>query len=44
MAPIFGLIAHGGTTGLIFELATAVLIAGIALAVWVGSRGDREEP
>jgi hypothetical protein len=42
MATFFGLIAHGGTAGVVFEVATAVLIAGVALAVWVSSRRDDE--
>jgi hypothetical protein len=44
MAALLGLIAHGGTTGVVFEVAAAVLIAGIALAVWVAGRSDGEEP
>ncbi len=33
-------VAHGGTAGLVVETAFALLIVAIALAVWVGSRGD----
>ena len=33
-------LAHGGTTGAVVETAFALLIVAIALAVWVGSRGD----
>jgi hypothetical protein len=36
------LVAHGGTTGLVIEVAFAGLIVAIALAVWVGGRRDKE--
>lgn len=35
-------IAHGGTTGLVIEVALAGLIVAIALAAWVGARRDKE--
>lgn len=33
------LIAHGGTVGLVVEVAPAVALAGIAVAIW--ARGKR---
>jgi hypothetical protein len=33
-------LAHGGVAGAVVETAFALLIVAIALAVWVGSRGD----
>jgi hypothetical protein len=46
MAAFLGLrvIAHGGVWGAVVEVSAAVLIAAIALAVWVGGRRDRKEP
>jgi len=37
-------LAHGGTAGAIVEASFALLILALALAAWVGSRRDDEEP
>ena len=37
-------LAHGGTAGAIVEVSFALLIVALALAAWVGSRRDDEEP
>jgi hypothetical protein len=34
-------LAHGGTAGLVIEVAMAGLIVAIALAAWVGARKDK---
>jgi hypothetical protein len=36
-------LAHGGVGGAVVESAFALLIVAIALAVWVGNRGDNEK-
>jgi hypothetical protein len=43
MAPVVGLVAHGGVAGAIVEASAALLIVAIALAVWIGNRKDGEE-
>jgi hypothetical protein len=35
-------LAHGGVAGAVVEVALALLIVAIALAVWVGGREDKE--
>jgi hypothetical protein len=42
MAAFGQLVAHGGTAGLVIEVAMAGLIVAIALAAWVGTRRDGE--
>jgi hypothetical protein len=42
MAPLLGLVAHGGVLGAIAELAAALLIVAIGLVVWVSGRRDNE--
>jgi hypothetical protein len=37
---LLALVAHGGVPGAIVEASFALLIVGIALAVWVGTRRD----
>jgi hypothetical protein len=34
--------AHGGTAGLVIEVALAGLIVAIALAAWVGGRREKD--
>jgi hypothetical protein len=36
-----GLLAHGGWAGLAVEIAGAVAILALGLAVWVGNRRER---
>jgi hypothetical protein len=36
-----GVVAHGGVAGAAVEVAMALLIVAIALAVWVGQRRDK---
>ena len=46
VAAVLGLVplfAHGGVAGAVVELAAALLIVAIAVAVWVGNRKDGEE-
>ncbi|MGH2931925.1 MAG: hypothetical protein ACRDKK_03595 [Gaiellaceae bacterium] len=38
-----GLLAHGGVGGLAVELASAIAIIALGLAVWVGNRRDRSD-
>lgn len=33
-----GIVAHGGTLGLIVELGPAVVLAGVGVAVWLRQR------
>jgi adenine/guanine phosphoribosyltransferase-like PRPP-binding protein len=42
---MIGLLAHGGTWGLVVELAAALGIVVLGLAVWIGNRreGSGEE-
>jgi hypothetical protein len=42
VALVSQLVAHGGTAGLVIEVAMAGLIVAIALAAWVGARRDGE--
>jgi hypothetical protein len=35
-------VAHGGTAGAVVEATFALLIVALALAVWVGGRGDKD--
>jgi hypothetical protein len=35
-------LAHGGTIGLVFELAAAVGVVALGLAAWLGARKERE--
>jgi adenine/guanine phosphoribosyltransferase-like PRPP-binding protein len=49
MAPVVGLspldvLAHGGTAGAIVELILVAGVVAVMLAVWVGRRGDEDEP
>jgi hypothetical protein len=44
MAALVGVIAHGGVGGAVVEASAALLIVAIALAVWVGGRGDGQKP
>jgi hypothetical protein len=37
---VIGVLAHGGWGGLAVEIATAVAILALGLAVWVGNRRD----
>ena len=41
MALVAGLIAHGGTLGLVVEVGAAVGIAVLGLAAWLGTRKER---
>ena len=41
MAPLAGLIAHGGVGGAIVEGALALSVAGVFLAVWLRERRAR---
>ncbi len=41
--PVSGLLAHGGVGGLAVELASAIAIIALGLAVWVGNRRDRSD-
>jgi hypothetical protein len=36
-------LAHGGVAGAAVETAFALVIVAIALAVWIGTRGDSEK-
>jgi hypothetical protein len=38
------LVAHGGVAGAIVEASFALLIVALALAAWVGSKRDEDEP
>ena len=38
-----GLLAHGGWGGLAVELASALAIVALGLALWVGNRRDRSD-
>ena len=38
-----GVLAHGGWGGLAVELASALAIIALGLAVWVGNRRDRSD-
>jgi hypothetical protein len=40
---VIGLLAHGGWGGLAVELASALAIIALGLAVWVGNRRDRSD-
>jgi hypothetical protein len=40
---VIGLLAHGGWGGLAVELASAIAIVALGLAVWVGNRRDRSD-
>lgn len=40
---MIGLVAHGGVGGLAVELASALAIVALGLAVWVGNRRDRSD-
>jgi hypothetical protein len=44
--PLAAIVAHGGTWGLLVEIATALGVVVLGLAFWVGNRRDRsdEEP
>jgi hypothetical protein len=48
VAPLQGLVAHGGTGGAIVEVLIVVSIAAIFLAVWLrerrAGRSDNDEP
>lgn len=35
-----GLLAHGGTTGAVIEIAAALAIVVLGLAFWIGNRRD----
>ncbi|MGH2920495.1 MAG: hypothetical protein ACRDKU_00290 [Gaiellaceae bacterium] len=37
------LLAHGGWGGLAVEIATALGVVALGLAVWVGNRRDRDK-
>jgi hypothetical protein len=40
-----GLLAHGGTAGLVVEILPAVVLAGLGVGVWVrGRRGRSAAP
>ena len=41
--PVSGLLAHGGVGGLAVELASAIAIIALGLAVWIGNRRDRSD-
>ncbi|HET8652064.1 MAG TPA: hypothetical protein VFM13_05785 [Gaiellaceae bacterium] len=43
LAPLLGVVAHGGLVGALVEALAALLILAIALAAWVGQRRDGEE-
>lgn len=38
-----GVLAHGGWGGLAVELASALAVVALGLAVWVGNRRDRSD-
>ena len=38
-----GLLAHGGWGGLAVEVASALAVVALGLAVWVGNRRDRSD-
>jgi hypothetical protein len=40
---VIGLLAHGGWGGLAVELASALAIIALGLAVWVGNRRERSD-
>lgn len=40
---MIGLLAHGGWGGLAVELASALAIIVLGLAVWVGNRRERSD-
>jgi hypothetical protein len=40
---LIGLLAHGGWGGLAVELASALAIIVLGLAVWVGNRRERSD-
>jgi hypothetical protein len=40
---VIGLLAHGGWGGLAVELASALAIIVLGLAVWVGNRRERSD-
>jgi hypothetical protein len=40
---VSGVLAHGGWGGLAVELASALAIIALGLAVWVGNRRDRSD-
>jgi hypothetical protein len=42
MAVVVGLVAHGGTVGIVVEASLALGIVAIALVVWLAGR--REKP
>ncbi len=35
-------LAHGGVTGAVVEVAFALMIVAVALAAWLGTRRDKE--
>ena len=35
------MVAHGGTAGLVVELAAAIAVAALGLAAWLGTRKER---
>jgi hypothetical protein len=41
MAALAGLVAHGGTVGLVVELSAALGIVALGLAAWLGTRKER---
>jgi hypothetical protein len=41
MAALAGLVAHGGTVGLLVELSAAIGILALGLAAWLGTRKER---
>lgn len=40
---MIGVLAHGGWGGLAVELASALAVVALGLAVWVGNRRDRSD-
>jgi hypothetical protein len=40
---VIGLLAHGGWGGLAVELASALAIIVLGLAVWIGNRRERSD-
>jgi hypothetical protein len=44
VAPLAGLIAHGGVAGAIVELLVVVAVVGVFAAIWLRERGSGEEP
>lgn len=43
VATNLGLLAHGGTGGVLVELAIVLAVVGLFAAVWVGGRRERAE-